>query len=401
MMRKQNMSSPSPVTDGKRVFVMTGTGVFKAFDFKGTELWARDIQKDYGKFGLNWGYASSPLLYEDALYVQVLHGMKTDDPSYVLRIDPNTGKTTVAGRAADRGDPRVARLLHHAAPSRRPARRRGDRDHRRRRRHRPRSRHRQGAVARERPQSREQSLPPHRRLAGGDRRPDLRAVAREDDARAQAWRPRRRHDVAARSGRSIAAPTSRRPSATANTSTSSTTAACCTCSTRRPAPSIYGPQRLKSGTYSSSPVLADGKLYISNEDGVTRRGEGGPEVRGAGGEQARTSTRSARRRSPTVSSSSAPPVTSTASASASRRQRRATSRGLSRAVSQRSSTSLARRLTWEGRQPISPTGRSGTTGREAPAFFAHRSDLLGSETPIANNQLDRSGSRRFEELSFR
>jgi outer membrane protein assembly factor BamB len=92
-MRKQNMSSPSPVTDGKSVYVMTGTGVLKGFDFSGNELWSRNIQKDYGEFGLNWGYASSPLLFEDSLYVQVLHGMKTDDPSYVLRIDRKTGKT--------------------------------------------------------------------------------------------------------------------------------------------------------------------------------------------------------------------------------------------------------------------------------------------------------------------
>jgi len=92
-MRKQNMSSPSPVTDGKNVWVMTGTGILKAFDFAGTELWAREIQKDYGRFGLNWGYASSPLLYEDALFIQVLHGMRTDDPSYLLRIDKKTGKT--------------------------------------------------------------------------------------------------------------------------------------------------------------------------------------------------------------------------------------------------------------------------------------------------------------------
>jgi outer membrane protein assembly factor BamB len=92
-MRKQNMSSPSPVTDGKNVWALTGTGILKGFDFKGNELWMRDIQKDYGKFGLNWGYASSPLLHEDALYVQVLHGMKTDDPSYVLKIDKKTGKT--------------------------------------------------------------------------------------------------------------------------------------------------------------------------------------------------------------------------------------------------------------------------------------------------------------------
>ena len=93
MERKQNMSSPSPVTDGTHVWVMTGLGVLKAFDFDGREIWARDLQADYGKFGLNWGYASSPLLRPDALYLQVLHGMKTDDPSYVLKIDKRTGKT--------------------------------------------------------------------------------------------------------------------------------------------------------------------------------------------------------------------------------------------------------------------------------------------------------------------
>ena len=62
--------------------VMTGTGILKAFDFEGNERWSRDIPADYGDFGLNWGYASSPLLHDGALYVQVLHGMKTDDPSY-------------------------------------------------------------------------------------------------------------------------------------------------------------------------------------------------------------------------------------------------------------------------------------------------------------------------------
>jgi outer membrane protein assembly factor BamB len=91
--RKQNMSSPSPVTDGTTVWVMTGTGILKAFDFKGSERWARDIQKDYGRFGLNWGYANSPLLFEGDLIVPVLHGMKTDDPSYILRIDGKTGRT--------------------------------------------------------------------------------------------------------------------------------------------------------------------------------------------------------------------------------------------------------------------------------------------------------------------
>ena len=92
-MRKQNMSSPSPVTDGQSIFVMTGTGALKGFTLDGELLWARDIQQDYGKFGLNHGYASSPLLHEGDLFIQVLHGMKTDDPSYVLRVDGSNGKT--------------------------------------------------------------------------------------------------------------------------------------------------------------------------------------------------------------------------------------------------------------------------------------------------------------------
>jgi outer membrane protein assembly factor BamB len=92
--RKQNMSSPSPVTDGANVWVMTGTGIFKCFDFDGNEVWARDLQKEYGLFGINHGYSSSPLLYEDSLFVQVVHGTKTEAPSYILRIDKKTGKTT-------------------------------------------------------------------------------------------------------------------------------------------------------------------------------------------------------------------------------------------------------------------------------------------------------------------
>ena len=90
--RKQNMSSPSPVTDGTHVWVMTGTGVLKAFDFEGNERWARDLQHDYGLFGQLYGYGSSPLLFEDSLYVQVLHGSQTAEPSYLLRIDKATGK---------------------------------------------------------------------------------------------------------------------------------------------------------------------------------------------------------------------------------------------------------------------------------------------------------------------
>ena len=91
--RKHNMGTPSPIVDGRRVYALTGAGILKGFDLDGRELWARDIQKEYGAFGLNWGYGSSPLLLDGTLYVPVLHGMKTDDPSYLLGVEGATGKT--------------------------------------------------------------------------------------------------------------------------------------------------------------------------------------------------------------------------------------------------------------------------------------------------------------------
>ena len=93
LFRKQNSASPSAITDGKHVWIMTGHGKFSCFTMDGKEVWKRDIQTDYGRFGLNHGYASTPLMHGDQLYVQVLHGMKTDDPSYVFAAEKATGKT--------------------------------------------------------------------------------------------------------------------------------------------------------------------------------------------------------------------------------------------------------------------------------------------------------------------
>jgi len=90
--RKQNDATPSPVTDGKHVWVVTGTGKVTAFTMDGRSVWKKDLQKDYGPFGHNWGYGSSPLLYKGSLIIEVLHGMKTDDPSYILSLNAETGK---------------------------------------------------------------------------------------------------------------------------------------------------------------------------------------------------------------------------------------------------------------------------------------------------------------------
>ncbi len=90
--RKQNDSTPSPVTDGKYVFAVTGTGKVAALDMDGNEVWQTDLQRDYGPFGHNWGYGSSPLLHDGVLFVEVLHGMKTDDPSYIVAFEAASGR---------------------------------------------------------------------------------------------------------------------------------------------------------------------------------------------------------------------------------------------------------------------------------------------------------------------
>lgn len=271
---KQNMSSPSPVTDGASVYVMTGNGIFKGFDFSGNELWARDIQKDYGRFGLNWGYASSPLLFEDALYVQVLHGMKTRDPSYLLRIDKKTGKTVW----------RVERPTEavHESPDAytTPALLRYD-----------------GKV--------------EIVVSGGD------CVTGHDPATGkELWRGNGFNPQKDGAYRVIAspvvengvvyAPTRVRPLqafraggrgditethrlwAFQNGPDVPTPVTDGTyfyvvndrgivwCLDAKTGKEIWGPQRIKHGIYSASPVLADGKIYITNEDGVTTVFRAGP-----------------------------------------------------------------------------------------------------------------------------
>lgn len=101
---KNNMASPSPVTDGQRVIVMFGTGDVAAFDFDGNELWKRPLYRDYGRFAVMWIYGASPLLFDGQLIIPVLQRdqMPQDYPlfdgrpereSFLLSLDAKTGKT--------------------------------------------------------------------------------------------------------------------------------------------------------------------------------------------------------------------------------------------------------------------------------------------------------------------
>ncbi len=272
--RKQNMSTPSPVADGTGVWVMTGTGILKAFDFEGHERWQRDIQKDYGRFGLNWGYGSSPLLHEDSLYVQVLHGMHTDDPSYLLRIDKATGRTVWKVNRPTR-----ARMESPDAYTTPALLRYGN--------------HTEIVVT------------------GGD------VVTGHDPATGtELWRAdglNPDNDANYRivaspvtHGDLIIAPTRERPMLALKAGgrgdvsrshvlwtfahgpdvptpvTDGTYVYVVNdrgisfCLDARSGKELYGRQRLRPGTYSASPVLADGKIYITNEDGLTSVVKAGP-----------------------------------------------------------------------------------------------------------------------------
>lgn len=93
IIRKSNLASASPLTDGKNIWTVTGQGVLACWDFEGNKLWERNLARDYGKVGTAFGYNSSPQLHDGNLYLQMLHGYYTDEPSYVLSINASTGKT--------------------------------------------------------------------------------------------------------------------------------------------------------------------------------------------------------------------------------------------------------------------------------------------------------------------
>jgi outer membrane protein assembly factor BamB len=90
---KHNPSTPSPVTDGKSVYALNAYGSLVSFDLAGNEIWKRELWQDYGRFVLRFGFSSSPLLFEDSLYLQVLRDNPPGEPSYLLRIDKKSGKT--------------------------------------------------------------------------------------------------------------------------------------------------------------------------------------------------------------------------------------------------------------------------------------------------------------------
>lgn len=89
-----NSASNSPCTDGEHVWAMMANGVLGCYSLDGKEVWKLNLQDRYGKFSIQFGMTSSPLLDGDQLYLQLIHGegnAKTRE-AVVVCLDKKTGK---------------------------------------------------------------------------------------------------------------------------------------------------------------------------------------------------------------------------------------------------------------------------------------------------------------------
>jgi outer membrane protein assembly factor BamB len=79
--------APTPVVDAERLYAVFESGDIVALTHDGETAWQRSFVADYGEIKGPHGYASSPVLCDDLLIVQVCHS----GPSYVLALDRRTG----------------------------------------------------------------------------------------------------------------------------------------------------------------------------------------------------------------------------------------------------------------------------------------------------------------------
>lgn len=79
-------ATETPVTDGKHIWVYFGMIGLYCCDFDGKIVW----QEDLGNFPMKagWGTSSSPLLYEDTLFLQI----DNEEQSFVVAIEKESGK---------------------------------------------------------------------------------------------------------------------------------------------------------------------------------------------------------------------------------------------------------------------------------------------------------------------
>jgi outer membrane protein assembly factor BamB len=83
-----NGASASPSTDGKHLWAFVGSGELACFDLDGNEAWKFNLQERYGKFNIQFGLHSTPVLDGDRLYLQLIHS----GGAWVIALENATGK---------------------------------------------------------------------------------------------------------------------------------------------------------------------------------------------------------------------------------------------------------------------------------------------------------------------
>jgi outer membrane protein assembly factor BamB len=90
---KSTYASASPATDGRIVVAWFGSQGVYAYDVNGTPLWKVDLGRvDMGAYDIpsyEWGPASSPIIWNDLVLLQC----DTQADSFVLALDAATGRT--------------------------------------------------------------------------------------------------------------------------------------------------------------------------------------------------------------------------------------------------------------------------------------------------------------------
>ena len=85
---KHNLATPTPVTDGQRVYAWFGNGQIVALDMEGRLAWTRHLGAEFAPFKTLWGHGSSPALFGDLLILLCDHL----SDAYLLAVDAGTGK---------------------------------------------------------------------------------------------------------------------------------------------------------------------------------------------------------------------------------------------------------------------------------------------------------------------
>lgn len=81
-------ANPSIVTDGELVFAYFKSGDFGCFTVDGELKWHHNLQTMYGEDTLWWDLGTSPVLTKDAVVIACMHS----GPSYVAAFDKTTGE---------------------------------------------------------------------------------------------------------------------------------------------------------------------------------------------------------------------------------------------------------------------------------------------------------------------